>query len=284
MDNEKIRSLVVEVLATVSASRDRYNPKTKEFDLSPPMKFQAPREAIRESVKKLFEDAEEMLKDCTADVGIHSIFNKTTNHTQNFQKKMSWRSGAGIFLADNGGGSESLRWSDVPLGMLVDSLPLLPVLIEKCSSYRVLAGSQLLVAAARATSGGDGSKLPLIAPPPVVTKNLTPETTNLVLARDARTDSDEVETYPGTTDDALDERDAGDEGRIREDERDCGVVDYSVGLPEITTDFAVLDLPQPIVEEDIALATLSESIPVEPPKQPAPKKATAKTKKGSKTK
>lgn len=142
MESDKINALVTGVLSFLSTK-----PTAK-------MRYTAPPQ-LEEEVRRLYTEGETLMKDTYVDCAVESGL---------LQKRLVWRSGenGGIFLPDKGGASAHCYWKDMPLGILVDTITLLPKLLDALSSHRVLVGANILKAASEAVQRG--VSLPLIKP------------------------------------------------------------------------------------------------------------------------
>ncbi len=172
MSDNAIQALAIKILATVS--------QKSGVDA----RLVAPPE-LQEAVWRHYSDAEDILRNtCQISCQVDRIYEthdgpkakpntsvvpahklKMTNRIIRFQRKMVWdplfRNG-GLFLADH----QMVHWKDVPIGGLVEHLPLLPLLLSECESNRKVASSFSLAKAAEAVIGG--IDVPLFKPAPTM--------------------------------------------------------------------------------------------------------------------
>lgn len=146
---QSVSSLVIGILAFLSS---KTTAKTR-FTARPEMD---------EAVAQYYRDAERLLAEVRVDVQVHSVHNKTTDQTQHFQRKLVWRQGAGIHAPDNGGGNNP-HWTQLPPGALLETLPLLPELLDVAIADHSVEGAKRLVAASQAVQVG--LPLPLVKVP-----------------------------------------------------------------------------------------------------------------------
>jgi hypothetical protein len=223
-------ALVVQILAQKSL---RDNAKTR---------VTAP-ESLYDAVRSQFEKTEKDLEGTKVTVSVHG--------GRGTQKALTWHPGFGLSVHDQGP-SGFPHWKDVPSGVLLTTVTLIPELMELAQQIRTKNKSKDLETGAKAVL--DGADLPLVPAPAPIVRPVGPEDSPV----------DKVVVDDEDEDDSIYEDEEGhdeEEEDVEEDSSDSLEILGTPSMPEID------DSPQVNLEDLLPPAAVAVDVEAKKPRR-----------------